>query len=101
MQQPISAGEDFDKGAEVHNPVHRADISLADFGLGSQSADASDRSFSGGTIGGGNRNRAIVLYVYLRAGLFHQGTNHLAAWSDDVANFIRIDLDLDDSWRQQ
>src|SRR5712664_4208005 len=100
MQQPISAGEDFDKGAEVHNPVHRADIRLANFGLGSQPADASDRSFSGGAVGGGNRNRAIVIYVYLRAGLFNQCPNHLTAWSDDVANLIRIDLDLDDSWRQ-
>src|SRR6185436_12479140 len=49
---------------------------------------------------GGNRNRAVVGNVDLRASLFDERSDHLAAWSNDVANLVRINLDLNDAWRK-
>src|SRR5437763_5615157 len=99
VKQAVSAREDFDKGAEVYNPAYRAHGGLSDFSFCGEAANTIDRSFGGGAISGGDRNGAIVLDVNLSAGFLDERANHLAAWSDDVANLIRIDFDLNNSWR--
>src|ERR1051326_740349 len=43
-------------------------------------------------------DRAVVSNIDLRAGLFNQRTNDFTAWSNDVANLVGIDLNLDDAW---
>src|SRR3989442_9781552 len=98
MQQAVSAREDFDKGPEIYDPAHRAHIGLSDFGFRSEAANTIDGGFGSRAISGSDGNGAVVLDVNLRASFLDEGTNHLAAWSDDVANLIRIDFDLDNSW---
>src|SRR2546427_6888787 len=54
VKQAVSAWEDFDKGAEVYNPAHRAHIGLSDFRFRRETANTIDRSFGGGAISSGD-----------------------------------------------
>jgi hypothetical protein len=99
VQQTVCSGKDFNKRPKVHNSVYRAEISLADLGFRRETSDTIDRRLSSGGTRGRNRDSAIVRNVDLGPRLFNQRSNNLAAWSNDVANLVGIDLDLDDSWR--
>src|SRR6185369_8443292 len=58
-----------------------------------------DRGCSSFPAGGCDGNRAVARHIELGAGLFDEGSDHLAAWSNHVASLVRIDLDLDDARR--
>ena len=45
-------------------------------------------------------HRAVVLDVDGGLGLFGDLANHLAAWADDVADLVRVDLDRGDARRE-
>src|SRR5687767_9958316 len=99
VQQAISAGEDFNEGAEINDAAHRSDVGCADFGIRGETLNPSDRSFGRRRIRSRDGNGAVVFDIDLRAGFLNQSADDFAAWSDDVANLVRIDLDLDDARR--
>ena len=89
VQQAVGAGEDLDERAEIDQPHHFAQIGLAHFGGGREIGDDLQRLVGRASIGRSHVNGAIVLHVDLDAGLLDDAANHLAAWSDDVADLIR------------
>src|SRR6185503_2351921 len=50
VQEDVSAGEDFDEGAEINYAAHRSDVGCAYFGISGQTLNPSDRSFGRGRI---------------------------------------------------
>ena len=72
VQQAVSAGKDFDEGAEINYAAHRSNVGCADFGIRSQALNPSDRSFSGRGIRSRDRDCAVVFNVDLCAGFLNQ-----------------------------
>src|SRR5271165_3195748 len=91
VQQPVGAGEDLDKRAEIHDPDHFPEIGLAHLGHGRDIGDTLDGLVGGFAVGGENVHRAIVLDVDLDAGFIHDAADHLAARPDQIANLIGRD----------
>src|SRR6185503_12812959 len=90
-------GKDLDEGAEVDDSVHRTEIGLAHLSLRRQTANTIDCRIRCFTTRRRDRDRTVVRYVDLCASLFNQGSDDFAAWSNDVADLVGIDSDLDDS----
>ena len=88
VQQAVGAGEDLDERAEIHQPHHLAQIGLADFGRGREVGDDLDRLVGRGFVGRSHVHGAVVFHVDLDAGLLDDPANHLAAWSNHVADLI-------------
>src|SRR6185436_9711127 len=65
--------------------------------FGSNTTNACNGCISGSAAGSCNRNGAVIRNVNLGAGLFHQGADHLATWSNNIANLFGVDLNLDNS----
>src|SRR5437763_842187 len=84
VHQTVSAGEDLDEGAELHDPAHRAEIGLPDLGFLGEGADHLDRLIDALARGGGDGDAAVVLDVDARAGAGDDVLDHLAARPDDV-----------------
>ena len=98
MHQPIGAGKDFDKGAEIGYSANGAGVFPADFRL----LDNRQHSIAGGQARVGvdrrNQDRAVVVNINLSSGFLNDGANDFASGADDVADLSRIDLDGDDAW---
>src|ERR1700691_2401517 len=88
VQQAVRTRENLDESAEIHQPHHFAQVGLADLGHGGNVADDLQRVIARGFVGGRYMHGAVVVHVDLHAGLLDDAANHLAAWSDDVADLI-------------
>src|SRR5215813_10356024 len=99
VQQAFGAGKDLDERAEIDYPGDGAEVTLADLDLGGQVANDLHRGFGGLAARRGDGDPAVVRNVNLRAGLLLDAANDFAAWANDVADLIGVDLHCDDARR--
>src|SRR5262245_13041352 len=99
VEQSFGTGEDLDEGAEIDDAGDGAEIALAHLDFGRQVADDLHRGLGGLAVRRGDGDTAVVRNVDLRACFLLDAANDLAAWSDDVANLVGIDLHRDDARR--
>src|SRR5664279_6074539 len=98
--EALLAGQDLHEGAEGHEAGHGAQVEGADLDLAGEGLDPVDR-LAGVLAGdGGNLDGAVVLDVDLGAGLLLDLPDHGAALADDLADLLRVDLDLRDARRE-
>src|SRR5438094_3411235 len=99
VQQSVAPRQHLHDGAEVQQPQHRAFVDLADLDVRGQLLDALLRRLA--ALGGdaGDRHGAVVLDLDGGAGLLLNAADHDTALADDVADLVRVDLDLDDARR--
>ena len=107
MDQAFLARQDLDERAERQDPsdfagvdLTRLDLArdlahvdLACFDLARQRADPIDGFLGVFGVVGTDVDRAIVLDVDAGLGLLGDLADDLAAWADDVADLVRVDLD--------
>src|SRR5262249_27077869 len=99
VEQSFGAGEDLDEGAEIDDAGDGAEVSLAHLDFGRQVANDLHRGLGGLAVRRGDGDSSVVRNVDLRAGLLLDAANDLAAWADDVANLVGVDLHRDDARR--
>src|SRR6266851_296721 len=97
VQEAVGAGEKLDESAEFREANHFAEIGLADFGAGSDIADHLQGGVAAGSTGGEDVDRAVFEDVDLDAGGLDDGANFLAAWPDEVADFVLRDFQLEET----
>src|SRR5688572_11042119 len=99
VHETVAARQDRDERAEIHEACHFALIDAADLDVGRDELDALNRGAAGFAVDGCDLDRAVVLDVDRRAGLFRDGADDRAALADDFADFLRVDLHRDDRRR--
>ena len=99
VQQAVGAGEDFHKRSEVHDFSHGAHVNLTDLGFLGEIANDLDGFLRGLFIGRRYQDRAVVFDIDRHARCLNDTPDRLAAGSNDLAHFILVDLQRDDSRR--
>src|SRR5690242_15934242 len=94
VQQSICSGENFDERAELREAHDFAKISLADFGAGSDFANHGESCVARSATGREDVHGAIFKDVDFDASLFRDGLDFLSARADEVADFVRGDVQL-------
>ena len=79
MHQPVSARQDVDERAEIHEPHHLALIHRVHFDIGGNLFDAANRFLGGGVVGRGDFYRAVVINVDVDSGFFGQRADYRPA----------------------
>src|SRR2546422_6436869 len=97
VYEAVRARKNLDEGSEIDHLADRAAIDLADLGLRGEAPDAVDRPLHRVAVARGDVHRTVVLNVDLDPGFLDDGTDHLAARADQVADPIRLDVDRDDA----
>src|SRR5713226_5779097 len=97
VQEAVSAGEKFDESAELREADDFAEIGLADFGAGGDVADHRESSIAAGSAGGEDVHGAVFEDIDLDASGFDDGPDLLAARTDEVADFVLRDLELEET----
>src|SRR5229473_7500737 len=92
VQQAVGAGEKLDESAELRQPNDFAEISLADFGAGGDIADHLQSRIAAGSARGEDVHGAVFEDVDLDAGGFDNGSDLLAARTDEVADLVGRDV---------
>src|SRR5438105_6824004 len=88
VHESVARPEEIHEGAEVHDLHDLAFIDFADFRLCNDRLDPFQRRLDRFGIRTCDLHRAVVLNVDLRAGLFDDFTDHLAARSNHFADFV-------------
>src|SRR5579872_6968552 len=91
VQQSVGAGEDLDKSPEIDQPDNFAQVGFAYFRDRGDIGHHLDRPVGRGAIGGENVYGAIVGDVDLNAGGIDDAADHLAAGTDQLADFVGRD----------
>src|SRR5499426_1633723 len=99
VQQAFGAGEDLDERAEIDDARDGSEVTLSDFYLGGQVANDLHCGFGGLAVRSGDGDPAVVRNVDLGSSFLLDAANDFAAWANDVADLIGIDLHRDDAWR--
>src|SRR5207302_6051716 len=97
VQEAVGAGEKFDESAELRETNDFAEIGFADFGAGSDVANHLQSRIAAGSAGGEDVHGAVLEDVDLDAGGFDNGLDLLAARTDEVADFILRDFQLEEA----
>ena len=97
MHHTIDAGHDLDEGAVALRTHHFAGVDPANGGLFGHGLDLGNGALDPGAVGGRHKHRSIVLDVDFDAVLLLHGPDDLAAWADDLADLVGVDLDGDDA----
>src|SRR5271170_4417094 len=97
VQEAVGAGEEFDEGAEFREANDFAEIGFADFGGSGDVANHLQGRIAAGAAGGEDVDRAVFEDVDFDAGGFDDGLDLLAAWADEVADFILRNLQLEET----
>src|SRR5205085_11822295 len=90
--EALLAREVLDEGADGHDPRDLAFVDLADLGLLGEALDHRASLLAALRLRAGDPDRAVVLDLDVRARLRLDRADHLAAWADDVADLVRVDL---------
>src|SRR3954470_2492565 len=100
MEQAIASRHQLDDRAEVEQAQHRALVDLADLDVGGEVLDLLLRRLAafGGDAGDGDG--AVVLDLDRGAGFLLDAADDHTALADDVADLVRVDLQLDDARRE-
>src|SRR5204863_3116000 len=80
-------------------PNDFAGIRFTQFGAGSDIADHLQRRIAAGAAGGKDVNGAVFVDVDLDAGLFDDGLDFFAARTDEVADLVGRDAELEEARR--
>src|SRR5579859_77919 len=99
VEQAIGAGKEFDESAEFGEANDFAEVRFAHFGAGSDVADHLQGGIAAGTAGGEDVHGAVFVDVDLDAGLLDDGFDFLAARTDEVADFIGRNAELEEARR--
>ena len=94
VAQAVAARRNLDERAELLDARHLAVVHVADQDLGAQRLDAALGLFGPGRLAVGDGDGAVVVHVELRARLFLNGPDHLAARPDEQADLVRRNLRL-------
>ncbi len=93
MNQTILARQDVDESTEVSQTNNLAFVDAVHFDLGGDGLDTADRFFGSVTVNGGDADSTVIIQLDVGAGLFGQGTDHGATFTDDILDLLRVDLD--------
>src|SRR6266536_1677305 len=99
VNQPLLARQDLDEGAERHQAGHLAGVDRASLDVLGEALDPVDRLPGVVGVVRADQHGAIVRDVDGALGLVDDLADHLAAWPDDIADAIWVDLDLGDARR--
>ena len=99
MAEAVDAREDGHEGAELGNLCNRTEVDLADHSLSRERPDDLDGLSRRLLGGGGDLDGAVVLHLDGDARLLLDGTDGLAARTDDVADAVDRNLDGRDARR--
>src|SRR5258708_5630212 len=88
VQKAVGAGENLHESAELGQAHHFAQISLANFRHGGEVVDHLNGFLRGRSVARSHVDFAGVVYVDLDAGLVNDAADHLAARTNQVADFI-------------
>src|SRR5580704_15419390 len=94
VQESVGAGENFHEGAEFREAHDLAEVGLADFGGGCNVTDHLESGFGGRSTIGEHVHLAVVHDVDFHAGGFDNRPDFLSARANQVANFVRGNLQL-------
>src|SRR5580704_13132957 len=97
VQEAVGAGEEFDEGAEFRKTNDFAEVGLADFGGGGDVANHLQGRIAAGAAGRENVDRAVFEDVDFDASGFDDGLDLLAAWTDEVADLVLRNLQLEEA----
>src|SRR5712664_2927294 len=97
VQEAVGAGEELDESAELREANDFAEIGLADFGAGGDVANHLQGRVSAGSAGGEDVHGAVFEDVDFDAGGFDDGSDFLATWTNEVANFVLRDFQLEEA----
>src|SRR5580704_789932 len=97
VQEAVGAGEEFDEGAEFRKTNDFAEVGLADFGGGGDVANHLQGRIAAGAAGRENVDRAVFEDVDFDACGFDDGLDLLAAWTDEVADLVLRNLQLEEA----
>src|SRR5229473_7757381 len=95
VQEAVGAGEKLDEGAELREANDFAKIGLADFGAGGDVADHLQGRIAAGSAGGKDVHGAVFEDVNFDAGGFDDGPDLFAAGTDEVADLVLGNLQLE------
>src|SRR6266852_1341241 len=95
VQEAVGAGEKFDESAELREANDFAEIGLADFCASGDIADHRESGIAAGSAGGENVHGAVFENVNLDPSRFDDRADFLAAWTDEVADFVLRNLQLE------
>ena len=97
--QPLLLGRDLDEGTEAHQARDLPLVDAADLDLVGQVADHVQGLLAGLRVGARDEHPAVVLDVDRGTRLLDDPADGLAAWADDLADLVGVDLDGVDAGR--
>src|SRR5277367_1806779 len=97
VQEAVGAGEKFNEGAELREANNFAEVGFADFGGGGDVANHLQGRIAASAAGREDVNRAVFENVDFDSGGFDDGLDLLAARTDEVADFVLRDLQLEEA----
>src|SRR6266446_2276079 len=97
VEKAVGAGEKLDESAELREADDFAKIGLADFRAGGDVTHHRQSGIAAGSAGGEDVHGAVFEDVDLDAGGFDNGADFLAARTDEVANLVLRDLQLEEA----
>src|SRR6267143_1087717 len=97
VQEAVGAREELDEGAKLREANDFAEIGFADFGAGGDVANHLQGRVSAGSAGGEDVHGAVFEDVDFDAGGFDDGSDFLATWTNEVANFVLRDFQLEEA----
>src|SRR5207253_6920521 len=100
MDEAFLARQDLHKGPERQNARDLTCVDLTRLDFACERADPVDGLLGVLGVARADVDRAVVLDVDAGLGLLGDLANHLAAWADDVADLVGIDLDGGDARRE-
>src|SRR4029434_8460132 len=98
-QEPPRPRGHLHEGAELLDALHLAHVDPLQLDLAADVLDHPQGGLGGVVAGGEDRHLAVLLHIDLRPGLLLDASNDLAAGADDLADFLRADLDGDEARR--
>src|SRR5207302_514585 len=100
VAESVTAGKDFNEGAEVLDGRDAAFVNFADAHFLGQGLDLLPRRLRLGCVHVGNVHRAVIVHVELGAGGFLDALDGFAAGPDQQADLLGVDANLDEPWRE-
>src|ERR1700686_2682935 len=100
VQQAVGAREKFDEGAKLGEAHNFAEVGLADFGAGGNVAHHLQSGIAARSAGGEDVYGAVFEDVDFDASGFDDGLDFLAARTDQVANLVLRNLQLEQTRRK-
>ena len=92
VNKSLFAGSDFNECAEAHKTGYNARINRADFRVVCDCFDHCESAFCVIEVDSGNINSAVLFNVNLTVAFSANLLNNLALLTDDVTDFLGINL---------